>query len=64
MNYERFLNYLSLELPEYEIKYSNELNDFELIKAIHQQLADGMPVPVFLDHPILITSLFMIFIPR
>jgi hypothetical protein len=51
INYDRFLNYLSLELPEYEIKYSSELNDFELIKAIHQQLAEGIPVPVFFGSP-------------
>jgi len=51
MNYDQFLNYLSLELPEYEIKYSSGLNDFELIKAVHHQLTDGMPVPVFFGSP-------------
>lgn len=47
MNYDQFLKYLSLELPEYEIKYINGLDDFELIKAIHEQLARNIPVPVF-----------------
>jgi hypothetical protein len=47
MDYEQFLKYLSLELPEYEIEYINGLDDFELIKTIHEQLERNIPLPVF-----------------
>jgi len=51
MDYGLFLNYLTLELQEYEIEYSNGLNDYDLISAIHNQLSEGIPVPVFFGSP-------------
>jgi hypothetical protein len=48
MNYDGFLKYLTLELPEYKIEYAGGLDDSELIKAIHEQLVRNIPVPVFL----------------
>lgn len=51
MNYDQFLKYLSLELPEYEIEYINGLDDFELIGVIHKQLVKNIPVPVFFGSP-------------
>lgn len=51
MDYEGFLKYLSLELPEYEIEYAGGLDDSELIEAIHKQLTGNIPVPVFLGSP-------------
>jgi len=51
MNYNQFLKYLSMELQGYEIEYSNELSDYELISAIHNQLLDSIPVPIFFGSP-------------
>lgn len=51
MDYNGFLKYLTLELPEFEIEYAGGLDDSELIEAIHKQLAGKIPVPVFLGSP-------------
>ena len=47
MNYTKFVNVLAQELTDYNITYQHDMSDFELIKAIHQQLKNGIPVPVF-----------------
>lgn len=47
MDYTKFVNVLGQELPDYNVSYQHNTNDFEMIKAIHEQLKNGIPVPVF-----------------
>jgi hypothetical protein len=47
MKAERFAEILSGELPEYHVDCLQNLGDAELIGKIHEQLKNGVPVPVF-----------------
>ena len=47
MKNDEFVTLLSKELPGYSISYVGNLADAELLKAIHKQLTEGYPVPVF-----------------
>lgn len=44
---EEFVDMLTRELPDYAAAYRSGLSDGDLVKAIHQQLTSGTPVPVF-----------------
>lgn len=47
MTYDKFVSVLAEELPDYQVSYQHGQSDLDLLKAIHQQLKDGIPVPVF-----------------
>lgn len=47
MTNEKFISLLTEELPGYKVTYQYGQSDVELIKAIHMQLKNGIPVPVF-----------------
>lgn len=47
MNTDKFLEILASELPDYKAEYKSKLSDLELIKEIHFELNQGMPVAVF-----------------
>ncbi len=51
MNPARFVEILSQELPGYTVTYRHNLNDAELLQGIHDQLQQGIPVPVFFGAP-------------
>lgn len=48
MSVPRFVELLTAELPDYQVTYQHDQSDAELIKAIHGQLKQGLPVPIFL----------------